>query len=80
MSRKGLHLNESGSQRLATIVLESINELWKTERYASIVKEIVDIYKSIVEKVSLLSVAKYAIYLTIMLRVIRNKSNVQISV
>ena len=39
MSRKDLHLNESGSWCLAINVLEGTNELWKTERYASIIEE-----------------------------------------
>ena len=39
LSRKGLHLNESGSRRLAINFLERIKKFWKNERYASIVKE-----------------------------------------
>ena len=39
LSRKGLHLNESGSRRLAINFLERIKKFWKNERYASIVEE-----------------------------------------
>ena len=39
LSRKGLHLNESGSRRLAIIFLKRIKTFWKSERHASIVEE-----------------------------------------
>ena len=39
LSRKGLHLPESGSHRLAINVLEHLKKFWKNERYASIVEE-----------------------------------------
>ena len=39
LSQKGLHLNESGSRRLAINFLERIKKFSKNERYASIVEE-----------------------------------------
>ena len=39
LSRKGLHLNESGSCHFAINFLERIKKFWKYERYASIVEE-----------------------------------------
>ena len=69
LSRKGLHLNESGSRHLAINFLERIKKFCKNERYASIAEED-----------ELLSVVKNPIYLTIILRVIRKRTNVKISI
>ena len=69
LSRKGLHLNESGSRHLAIHFLERIKKFCKNERYASIAEED-----------ELLSVVKNPIYLTIILRVIRKRTNVKISI
>ena len=65
-SRKGLHLNESGSRRLAINLLERIKKFRKLK----------DTQVSL-NRTRLLSVVKVPIYLTIILREIRKKANVK---
>ena len=68
-SRKGLHLNESGSRRLATNFLERIKKFRKLK----------DTQVSL-KRTRLLSVVKIPIYLTIILREIRKRANVKMSI